>query len=138
MNNQEQKMIGALLRLERIKQGKGQKEVCFGICVPSYLSKIEHGTVAADDKILEELFERLGITYVSDEEFCETYQRKIDKYFEQLCYALDRDTTYAELKEVEDKLLYSRFVADWLLIEGFHSRRIPELLSELEGNMSET
>ena len=137
MNSQEQKMIGALLRLERIKQGKGQKEVCLEICVPSYLSKIEHGTVAADDKILEALFERLGITYISDEEFCKTYQRKIDKYFEQLCYAWDKEKTYEELKIVEDKLLYSRFVADWLIIEGFQERQIPELLSELEDNMKD-
>ena len=39
------KIQGALLRIERLRQNKGQKEICFGICVPSYLSKIEHGTV---------------------------------------------------------------------------------------------
>lgn len=137
MKREEQKMIGALLRLERVKQGMGQKEVCYGICVPSYLSKIEHGTVAADNEILEELFKRLGITYVSDEEFCKTYQRKIDKYFEELCYGLKTDKTYEQLAAVSDKLAYSRFVADWYLIEGFQNRQLPKLLEDLEENMTE-
>lgn len=138
MKNEEQKMIGVLLRLERMKQRMGQKEVCYGICVPSYLSKIEHGTVAADNKILEELFHRLGITYISDEAFCNTYQPKIEKYFEQLCYALKTDYTYTELKAVEDRLSYSRFVIDWLLIEGFECKKMPDLLSELEESMTDT
>ena len=42
--------IGTLLKLERTKQNKGQKEVCYGICVPSYLSKIEHGSVTPDEE----------------------------------------------------------------------------------------
>ena len=137
MKREEQKMIGALLHLERVKQGMGQKEVCYGICVPSYLSKIEHGTVAADNKILEELFQRVGISYVSDEEFCKTYQRKIDKYFEELCYGLKTDKTYEQLAAVSDKLAYSRFVADWYLIEGFQNRQLPKLLEDLEENMTE-
>ena len=37
-----------ILRAERIRQGKGQKEVCYGICVVSYLSKIERGSAEPD------------------------------------------------------------------------------------------
>lgn len=45
---------GMLLKLERIKQNKGQKEICFGICVPSYLSKIERNLVQADENYLKD------------------------------------------------------------------------------------
>ena len=61
------KIAGALLRLERLRQNKGQKEVCYGICVPSYLSKIEHGTVNPDDTIVKQLFAKMNITYCCNE-----------------------------------------------------------------------
>lgn len=44
MNRKEKNPAGMILRAERIRQGKGQKEVCYGICVVSYLSKIERGS----------------------------------------------------------------------------------------------
>ena len=47
MNRKEKNPAGMILRAERIRQGKGQKEVCYGICVVSYLSKIERGNFKA-------------------------------------------------------------------------------------------
>ena len=38
-------LAGAILRMERLRQGMEQKAVCYGLCVPSYLCKIEQGTV---------------------------------------------------------------------------------------------
>lgn len=134
---QEQRIIGALLRMERIKQNKGQKEICFGICVPSYLSKIEHGTVAADAAILEELFARLGIAYVSDEAFCTSYEKIIDSYLEALAYGLETADIYEKLQNVSEKLGYSRLAIYWYLIEGFQNKRCSLLLEALEENMTE-
>lgn len=68
---------GILLKLERLKQGKGQKEICYGICVPSYLSKIEHNLVQPDESILQQLFERLGIQYQYDTEFVQASEKLI-------------------------------------------------------------
>ena len=48
MNRKEKNPAGMILRAERIRQGKGQKEVCYGICVVSYLSKIERGSAEPD------------------------------------------------------------------------------------------
>ena len=52
MNRKEKNPAGMILRAERIRQGKGQKEVCYGICVVSYLSKIERGSAEPDMAIL--------------------------------------------------------------------------------------
>ena len=38
-------LAGAILRMERLRQGMEQKAVCYGLCVPSYLCKIEQGAV---------------------------------------------------------------------------------------------
>ena len=48
MNRKEKNPAGMILRAERNRQGKGQKEVCYGICVVSYLSKIERGSAEPD------------------------------------------------------------------------------------------
>jgi tetratricopeptide (TPR) repeat protein len=106
-----------LLKLERIRQNKGQKEVCYGICVPSYLSKIEHNQVTPDKAILKQLFHRLGIEFYSEEEFIKRNGELIGQYFEQLFYGLDR-SSYRELKQEDERLTYSPLALDWLLVKG--------------------
>lgn len=59
MNKKEKNPAGMILRAERIRQGKGQKEVCYGICVVSYLSKIERGSAEPDMAILKQLLQDL-------------------------------------------------------------------------------
>ena len=132
------KLAGTLLKMERLRQNKEQKEVCLGICVPSYLSKIEHGTVCPDDKILAELFERLGILYEEDKEALFGYQKLIEKYFYLMNYRLDTKAVYQELKAKEEKLRYSAYAIDWLLIKSFENEEIDSmaLLKELKEHMT--
>jgi HTH-type transcriptional regulator, quorum sensing regulator NprR len=109
-----------LLKLERIKQNKGQKEVCYGICVPSYLSKIERNHVMPDPSILRQLFLRLGIEFYCEDDFVSANQGRIKKYLEQLEYGLNR-SAFAELQSVEQKLTYSPLAIDWLLVQFIES-----------------
>ncbi len=126
-----------LLKLERLKQNKGQKEVCYGICVPSYLSKIENNQVSPDNHILKELFQRLGIIYHCDDAFVTEYTDKINEYFEQLCYSLDRPV-YQELLSAGHVLSYSPLAIDWLLIKGFEKDTGSiEFLSQCRNIMTE-
>ncbi|MFL0252090.1 hypothetical protein ACJDT4_16845 [Clostridium neuense] len=129
---------GMLLKLERIKQNKGQKEICFGICVPSYLSKIERNLVQADEKILQELFERLNIKYCFKEEFITKAANLINTYFKNQFYGLDNKKIFCELKESSAELNYSPLAIDWLLIQGFEkNKNVIPLLSQLQDVMSE-
>lgn len=127
---------GALLRMERIRQQKGQKEICHGICVPSYLSKIEHGSVCPDGKILTELFARLKIRYEEDPDILEGYREQIREYFERLEYRLDKREIYENLKRADAVLCYSRYAIDWLLIKGFEKEEVIFLLEQLREQMS--
>ena len=94
MNRKEKNPAGMILRAERIRQGKGQKEVCYGICVVSYLSKIERGSAEPDMAILKQLFARLGkwdrllmspltidIRLVSAIYYSESAWKEVDKSF---------------------------------------------------------
>lgn len=107
-----------LLKLERIKQNRGQKEVCHGICVPSYLSKIENNQVSPDPDILKQLFMKLGIDFYYDEDFINDKSQLIEEYFRQVFYGLEKNA-YNRLKVDEDKLSYSPLAIDWLLVEAF-------------------
>lgn len=128
---------GILLKLERLRQDKGQKEICYGICVPSYLSKIERNLVQADEDILQQLFERLGIKYCSDDKFIETAERLIDDYFEGCLYGIG-NKAFDKLKQISTSLNYSPLAVDWLLVQGCHGDEsaLP-LLSELEDVMTD-
>ena len=77
---------GILLRMERIRQRKEQKEICTGICAVSTLSKIETGKQKADPFILEKLYRELGIHYTSDESTVAMLREKVDKFYEQFSY----------------------------------------------------
>lgn len=132
------KLAGALLKMERVRQNKEQKEVCLGICVPSYLSKIEHGTVCPDERILAALFERLGIVYENDREQLSVYQKMIERYFYHMLYRLDTKAIYQELEAHQEKLRYSEYALDWLLIQAFEKEEKDSmiLLEKLKEHMT--
>lgn len=54
--------IGEVLRETRERKKYSQEEVCYGICTPSTLSRIENGVQVPGRRILEALTQRLGIT----------------------------------------------------------------------------
>lgn len=112
----ENTLPGYLLRQERIRQGKGQKEVCYGICVTSYLSKIERGQVRPDVDILTALFARLGITYEGREEMLAPYRDWIEEYYERMLYLRPLEEVYQHLKGQGEMLAYSGLTLDWQVI----------------------
>ena len=132
MKNTNALLPGFLLRSERIRQGKGQKEICYGICVTSYLSKIERGQIQPNVDILSELFVRLGITYEHRKEVLEPYVSLIEEYFERLLYMRPTLDIYEKLSEQGDMLKYSELTADWQLIQIYEKwNRGEEIRSEL-------
>lgn len=110
---------GTLLKMERMRQERGQKEVCYGVCVPSYLSKIEHGLVQPDPGILKKLFTKLGITWEADESVLGPCREQMEAYFYRMEYRLDTEEIYRTLAKKGGMLCYSPLTIDWLLIEGF-------------------
>lgn len=54
--------IGEVLKETRERRKCSQEEVCYGICTPSTLSRIENGMQIPGRRILEALTQRLGIT----------------------------------------------------------------------------
>ena len=109
-----------ILRAERIRQGKGQKEVCYGICVVSYLSKIERGSAEPDMAILKQLFARLEINYETDSAFLTESRKQMDEFFYNLQYGLENETVWKKLAGKWDRLLMSPLTIDIRLVSAIY------------------
>lgn len=110
-----EKIIGLIIKKNRLEQNMSQESLCHGICAVSYLSKIENGSVKADMEIISKLFLELGITFsevVSEEKEGEIYSALDNIFIEKLKF--DR------AKEILNKyssMIYSRKVLTYLILE---------------------
>ena len=57
------KLIGSIIKFNRINNNISQKELSKGICVPSYLSRIENGELLPSEDVLSIIFSRLGLKF---------------------------------------------------------------------------
>lgn len=129
-------LIGAILKNERIGQNRSQRDICYGICVPSYLSKIENGEVKPDEEILEKLYKRLNIEYLGDGERYRYLKEKIEQFFFNLEYFLDCEEIYKELCSYDRQLSSSKLAIDWLIIRKIKNQDVQKSLSALKHNMT--
>lgn len=120
---------GFLLRTERLRQGKEQKEVCAGICAISTLSKLENGHHQAHPDLLKALYQALGISYCDDEEVLAPYRKLIEEYFSKWEEWLHHGLGERILKRA-NLLRYSPLAIDFLLIEALEEKE--EALALLE------
>lgn len=110
-----EKIIGLIIKKNRLEQNMSQESLCYGICAVSYLSKIEKGSVKADIEIISKLFLELGITFrevVSEEEEGEIYSVLDNIFIEKFKLNI--------AKEILSKyryLMYSTKVLTYLILE---------------------
>lgn len=111
-----------LLKRKRNEKRRTLEELAYGICSPSYLSKIENANVEVDEQYYQLLFEKLDIPYenILTNRNSQIFQEMIKKY---LLYQYDEiqmivndaisSNTYCET-ELELLLLFSN------IIRGFY------------------
>ena len=63
------KIIGSIIKLNRINKNISQKQLSKGICVPSYLSRIENGELLPSEDVISVIFDRLGLKFYDSDEF---------------------------------------------------------------------
>lgn len=128
--------IGLVLKAERIRKKMELKQVCCGICVPSYLSKIENGKVNADETIIKNLAKVLGLEEIVSSAFITEKKLLVDKYYFNFCYGLETKEIYKKLLEVSEKLEKSSLVIDWYLIKGFEENKFQAELETFKAYFS--
>ncbi|MGN1073415.1 MAG: helix-turn-helix domain-containing protein, partial [Eubacteriales bacterium] len=73
---------GAVIRRERLRRSWSQEGLCRGICVVSYLSKIEQGKTEASPEVLRLLFERLGVPWYDDQATLDAAEALAERCYE--------------------------------------------------------
>lgn len=63
----------------------------------------------------------MGVFYEEGKEELSVYQKMIEEYFYLMNYRLDTKAVYQELRAKEEKLRYSAYAIDWLLIKAFEN-----------------
>lgn len=121
---ENQRFAGPLLRLLRLQRDWSQETLCHGICTVSYLSKIEQGKAEANEQLLSDLFDRLGVSWRESSEM--TALR--DELYEGI-FSADHEYTAQKLEILEenwDRLAIGPCYADFVVIRAFHHVQ-PEL-----------
>ncbi len=101
---------GFLIRQQRLQRGLSQEALCRGICAVSYLSKIEQGVGNPSPAILQQLLEKLQISYNTNEEQLTQAKAMLDGYFDKYFHSetAEKETTYLKLhqREMENSELH--------------------------------
>ncbi|MDD6877017.1 MAG: helix-turn-helix transcriptional regulator [Clostridiaceae bacterium] len=115
---------GAVIRRERLRRSWSQEGLCRGICVVSYLSKIEQGKTEASPEVLRLLFERLGVPWYDDRATLDAAEALAERCYEAVlacdepaCAALR-----AEFAGFEARMAASPHAPDAALLHGLLSR----------------
>lgn len=126
----EQRIAGPLIRLQRLQHNWSQETLCHGICAVSYLSKIEQGKVEANEQLLAELFDRLGVVWKESAEI----NHLRDELYEGIFSWNDKFISQKMklLEEKWDQLSIGPCYVDFAVIRAFHYRKPEWVSKELE------
>lgn len=110
--------IGTFIKRERLKHNYSQEGLCRGICVVSYLSKIEQGKAEAGEEIISALLKRLGIIYETEEAFLKEAERRIELFYEKLYEGTLKQEDVVVLQKEQERYLASEYMLDAMLFIG--------------------
>ncbi|MDB8557115.1 helix-turn-helix domain-containing protein [Turicibacter sanguinis] len=122
VNKEGLKIVGSLIKLNRLNQKMSQAALCEGICVSSYLSKIENGEVMPSLEMIELLFEQLAIEYVASPDFIKVMTDRFEEFFEELNFNgfVQSKEIFKHLEQEELKLIHSPLILDYYLVKLAH------------------
>lgn len=119
INKEELTVLGFIIKLNRMSQKMSQQALSEGICVPSYLSKIENGEVVPSLEMIELLFEELAIDYCQDYAFINQTKKQFQLFFEELNFNGFKTSKeiFKRLEQEEKKIKHSPLIVDYYLVK---------------------
>lgn len=116
----DKKVVGFIIRRERMRRDWSQDGLCRGICAASYLSKIEQGRVTASEDILRLLYERLELPWYGGESAMSGLSERLDELYE-LAYSGEFEVLREKISALapqRDALLQSPAAPDIAVLEA--------------------
>lgn len=110
-------VLGTIIKINRIQQNMSQQALSEGICVPSYLSKIENGEVVPSLEVIRLIFEELNIEYTDEYQFMKEMKEKLTSFFYELNLNgfIKSKEIFKRLEQNESKLVNSPLIIDYYL-----------------------
>lgn len=118
-NKNNKKIIGSIIKFNRTKLNISQKQLAKGICVPSYLSRIENGELLPSEDVISVILSRLGLNFCDSPQFIAEGKELFASFFENLNYN-EFDCTnkiFAEIELKESEYITSPLIIDYLLVK---------------------
>lgn len=84
INRTNGKILGSIIKMNRLHQNMSQKALSEGICVSSYLSRIENAEISPSEQVISELFEALHIRYDDSDDFMEEGKSMLEHFLDEL------------------------------------------------------
>lgn len=126
------RILGQLIRRERLLKNWSQDGLCKGICAVSYLSKIEQGKTSASEEITAKLIKRLGASWYP--EFAAQAKSCCDQCYDAI-FSGDNKTYQTAIQELNNQwefYLNGPCMMDALVIHSWDVHAVDPLLTELE------
>ncbi len=131
-----QKLQGIIIRRRRQELAWSQTTLCDGVCAVSYLSKIEQGKAEASSEVLQLLFQRLGIRWRAEPEFCRQTAAWFEDWYDCLFSGEETDALGQELAARREEYRNSPFLLDYLLLTWLTAGEPPEDMEEYVPTMN--
>ncbi len=118
INKSNYKLIGMIIKLNRINVGISQVELCRDICVPSYLSRIESGEILPSDDIVKDLFLALNIKYNDNKRFIDDNLRLFDNFYNYLSigHFMQAEEIFRKIQSQKNDYLSSPLIVEYYLL----------------------
>lgn len=84
INKTNGRVLGSIIKMNRLHQNMSQKALSEGICVGSYLSRIENGEILPSEQVISQLFNALAINFNDSDSFILDGTQLINRFLEEL------------------------------------------------------
>lgn len=119
INKTNVKVLGSIIKMNRMRQNMSQKALSEGICVNSYLSRIENAEIIPSEEVIHDLFKALAIHYQDDEAFIARGTGDFKAFLDELMFnEFDQShQRFVSLEAREEEFIHSPLIIDYYIIK---------------------
>ncbi len=118
INRTNGKVLGSIIKMNRLLQNMSQKALSEGICVGSYLSRIENGEISPSEQVISELLGALAIEFNDSDKFIEEGIALLNHFLEELMFNefITSKNLFDQIELDAEKFRHSPLIIDYYIV----------------------
>lgn len=119
INKTNVKILGSIIKMNRICQNMSQKALSEGICVSSYLSRIENAEIIPSEQVISDLFDALAIHYNDSEGFIQSGKALFQRFLDELNFNEFSNSRliFEQISADSEKYMHSPLIIDYYIVQ---------------------